>query len=611
LIGFLPPFCGSASVTLCEKTHSRDFFGARRAALFRTWRVMGCRLACASDKEPKPFVKANVVAVNSKTDYLWHERLYHALCVSGGGSRALSHSLGCYRALNELDLIKPLNAISCVSGGAWCSSIFMFAKKYKGKAIDTEELLGPVTEPKNLSMSVLQESVAPLASGIVVKDSDEILAAKAIEFHNKEWEVWPHLIAEWLYRNFDDLKRFDMYLALNQEGIDRIKRKNPNLQTAEFLTPRTDRPKTFIINGTMVAPTGRLADADNVCSFQMSPEYTGSPYYPDNKQVMYYKGPCCCPCDKCLYKHCTVLKRTVGGGFVETFAFGGEAPQTLKQRVGEDVVVGQPEKPFSLPYPVGMSSWAPGLKMNSMRLRLNVLNIRKKYWPVTSSILPQAQPSLQYEFSDGGNINNSGILPLMQRKAKKILWICNTFSDLNDNYDWGNATAANFDPQAAGFADQLYCLFGYLSKKEGDGFCYCHNHVFEKELLFPICRTIRRLVDEGKPAVVSTAELFETKMKVLENDWWGITSFEMDFVIVYLATCKDFENQLPEDTKEELRKGKEGAFFDFPVYKTEEEDWPDALGLSIPQVNLLAAQAEYSIKMNADLLHNFLHTTSL
>ena len=38
-----------------------------------------------------------------------------------------------------------------------------------------------------------------------------------------------------------------------------------------------------------------------------------------------------------------------------------------------------------------------------------------------------------------------------------------------------------------------------------------------QELLFPICRSIRRLVDEGKPAVVSTAELFETKMKVLEN----------------------------------------------------------------------------------------------
>ena len=31
----------------------------------------------------------------------------------------------------------------------------------------------------------------------------------------------------------------------------------------------------------------RLADADNVCAFQMSPEYTGSPYYPDNKQVMH------------------------------------------------------------------------------------------------------------------------------------------------------------------------------------------------------------------------------------------------------------------------------------------------------------------------------------
>lgn len=33
--------------------------------------------------------------------------------------------------------------------------------------------------------------------------------------------------------------------------------------------------------------------------------------------------------------------------------------------------------------------------MTHFQLR-NVLNIRKKYWPVTSSILPQAQPSLQH-----------------------------------------------------------------------------------------------------------------------------------------------------------------------------------------------------------------------
>ena len=34
----------------------------------------------------------------------------------------------------------------------------MFAKKYKGNAIDTAELLGPPTDPKNLSMSALQDT---------------------------------------------------------------------------------------------------------------------------------------------------------------------------------------------------------------------------------------------------------------------------------------------------------------------------------------------------------------------------------------------------------------------------------------------------------------------
>ena len=40
-------------------------------------------------------------------------------------------------------------------------------------------------------------------------------------------------------------------------------------------------------------------------------------------------------------------------GFVESFAFGGEAPK--KQQGGEGIPVGEPSAPWALPYAVGTS----------------------------------------------------------------------------------------------------------------------------------------------------------------------------------------------------------------------------------------------------------------
>ena len=50
------------------------------------------------------------------------------LCFSGGGSRALTVTMGVLRALESLKLIPHVDAISSVSGGTWASSIYMFAK---------------------------------------------------------------------------------------------------------------------------------------------------------------------------------------------------------------------------------------------------------------------------------------------------------------------------------------------------------------------------------------------------------------------------------------------------------------------------------------------------
>lgn len=187
---------------------------------------------------------------------------------------------------------------------------------------------------------------------------------------------------------------------------------------------------------------------------------------------------------------------------------------------------------------------------------------------------------------------------MIQRQAKKLLLIANTSDALNSSYDWANATAATFDPIAAGISDCVYPFFGFSS---GAVFYNSHDQVFAKKLLFPLAQEIKELVAQGKPVLIYR------KFRVLPNAWFGITGgWEVEFLLLYLEKAEHFEQQLPDDTRAELAKGNKGAFLGYPFYQTIEENVPDIIGLTTPQVSLLAAQAEYSLKENAALLKQFL-----
>mmetsp|Transcript_61855 Transcript_61855/g.114834 ORF Transcript_61855/g.114834 Transcript_61855/m.114834 type:complete len:553 (+) Transcript_61855:76-1734(+) len=541
-------------------------------------------------------VTANVKPVNSSDKDGWHRPVSYAICASGGGTRALSYTMGIYRALSSLNLFQKFDVVSSVSGGTWCSSVFMYAKTYKGQAISTEELVGAATNRSQLSMAVLEQPSAPLASGVTQGDSDKILVELGVEFLGREWEVWPHLISRWLLRNFDELKEMNTYMALDDEEVKRVKENNKQLSEKVFVTPRTDRPKMFVMNGTVLAPLGKEASNDNAVSFQMTPDFIGSPFYPNNEQVVYHEAS-----DKrgvTWSSRCCSTKRTVGGGFVEAFAFGGDAP--LKQNGGEDIPVGEPDAPWALPYSVGTSSWAPAGFFNRNRKDGKILNIRRSYWPVTSSQLPQKQSAIEYEFGDGGLIDNAGILALLQRKAPKIVWVASGAFAFSTTYDWANATVETFDPKAAGVVDMLYVLFGY-DVNESTSY-QNNNQVFAKELCFPICQELRALQDQGKPVVL------RKKLKVMQNDWWGIAGdWEVEWIVLYLAKSTDFESQLPADTQAEIAKGDNGKFANYPIYKTELQNGVgDSIGYTPAQVNLLAAQGEYSVTSNAALFKEFL-----
>ncbi|CAE7777026.1 unnamed protein product [Symbiodinium pilosum] len=517
------------------------------------------------------------------------------LCASGGGARAMSFTTGVYRALNELKLLDQLDAISSVSGGTWCSSIFMFAKDFKGDAIDTAELLGRATTPSELTMEALRDNLVPIVSGITNADSSDFISAILKEYKGKEHEVWPKVMSEWLLRHFDGLESFEAYIA-KEEDVKRIKEDNPQLEKKRFLTPRSDRPKNFIMNGCSLAPLKYNATTENVVSFQMCPDFTGSPFYPENKQVKYDMASIF-PCKDFGLSGFRSMTRTMGGGFTETFAFGGPAPRD--QTGGEKCVMGEPSTPFSLPYAVGISSWAAGGALNQVRALGNLVNIRKDYWPVTSEILPHRQEAIAYQLGDGGSLDNAGVLALLQRGARKVIWICSSWTDLKSSYDWAGATAETFNPQEAGVADQVFCTFGYDSSALG--FFYSHNQVFERDQCFPLCQEIKAFKNQGKPAVV------HKKLAVLPNSWWGITGgYEVDLLLIYLEKSREFEALLPQETQREIAKGDQGAFANYPIYKTTSQNEGDILGLTAQQSHLLAAQAEYSVKENEELFRKLL-----
>ena len=269
----------------------------------------------------------------------------------------------------------------------------------------------------------------------------------ALEFAGREWEIWPQVMSRWLLRDFDEMRSFDHYLAASKDHVEHIKTLNPSLEMKPFLIPRSG--PQLLMMGTLLSPVGDLASNENVVSFQMAADYVGSPYYPRNAQVQYQRAPLC-PCDASCYR-CS-RRRTVGGGFLETFAFGAAAPE----KMSGEVEMQAPLKPFSLPDAVGISSWGPAGAIDDFSLLAKLVNMRQSYWPVTSELLSTPQEALEYELGDGGLNDTSGLLGQLQRRASQLVLILSGDKPLDLSYK-----ATSFDPFAAGLTDDLRALFGY------------------------------------------------------------------------------------------------------------------------------------------------------
>mmetsp|Transcript_78436 Transcript_78436/g.197024 ORF Transcript_78436/g.197024 Transcript_78436/m.197024 type:complete len:774 (-) Transcript_78436:27-2348(-) len=512
-----------------------------------------------------------------------------ALVLSGGGARSQIVSLGVLRALEQLGLMKDVDAISSVSGGTWAAAIYMFVDQ------DMKTLLGKATKPSELTLDEL--AMPPASLGKTATTSTTDIAVRLWWEGVSSHHLWIYTMGEAMLQPFD-LNDKNAYMAPDSATVAKIKRENPQLQNASFLVPAPGRPKTLVMSGAILSPSGYKAEARNVVSLQMSPDFTGSPFYPDNGTVDYASSR--------GRRNDDLQGQAIGGGLVSTFAWGGDMPAGKGAMGGPEVKMGSPPSPLSLAKAVGVSSAGPASALTQVgqlgTLDVAKLNPRANIWgllvPGLRGFLGD-QATASYNLGDGGNIDNSGVLAMLQRKAQRIVWLINTGFNLPETSSVCDVEA--LDAQVVKKVDsQVRDKFG-LWTQDDIGEFLTRNQVFREADLAPLLCGLAKIRDVGKPTVVSQ------RMEVQRNDWWGITGgFEVDMLFVYNEKCDEFVQALPQETRDEMDRSLMGSFKRFPHYLPVFQNIGEATGLTDSQVNLLAAHAEYMTMQTAPLFKQIL-----
>lgn len=561
-----------------------------------------------SDKKENQIWDADVVLITKRQDFPEPRKSARtALCMSGGGSRALSLAMGQFRALTALGILPGnIDAISSVSGGSWASSQYMFADRTE------EELLGAPVDPASLTMDVLNEpppdmgKTAVTNMNLITGKNVKMIAGKCYirscrgrNLHKKAKskvsdkipyckDYWKEVVCTaaqmheaWI-ENVGDVflgpygLNKNKYMVASDEQREDIISRNSKLKEKDFIVQRPDRPKTFIMGGTLLSPLGYGSNGESMVSFQMSPQYTGSPFFAADSTKVYYPAKA----NDGMYK-------SVGAGMVETFAFGGPNPKG-----NYDKGIPAPLSPFALRNAVGISSAAFAEAAAHESHMQQLVNPRAIYWPILPDM--KAGEAETWTMGDGGSYENMGLLAMLQSGADKLAVFVQTSGGIQTDLDLCNEDV-DIDLSQAATTD-FTCLFGHCDTGHRLDSDYGRDQVFEKDVLRPLLCTFKTQILAGLPAVS------KNRYKIVGNSWWGIEGgWEAEVIFVYNSKSTDFEKKLPDDTQAEIAEGDTGDFARYPFYRTMGQNPPNSSNLNGNQVNLLAAQGEYVVKQNKEL----------
>lgn len=508
--------------------------------------------------------------------------------------------MGYLAALRDLDLLKNVRYIGGISGGSWATTTFTYLQNYTTDDV----FLGEIVPPELIQYEHLKIMDPRCARSFTNRNFSAVAG-----------EVIDQGIAKTPADGYS-LATSDVYLApirvplstmfsWNEETVEDIKRRNPQLKDAEFTIPVHDRPFP-VIHFTLVGPKEGapfVPTTQNYTKLEITPLYFGTMKNTIVEYTYDVHGP---------------THSVLNGGVVEPFAAawkGGAAPaQGLPEGATTGILqVPEPTEFLDLRYSIGASSYAVGTFFESIRAPklAQELSMQCDYWaPATAAAattIASAAPELTtMMISDGGAYENINLFSFLQRRVPKIVLFFLSSVPLQPPEDWDVLR----DPQAyEHITDDLAAFFGAidfsLPRYANRTYEYERNTVFSLADFNRVALGLQAAQQEGR-GIFYTANL-----TTVENAWWGIPAgltFEITFS--YLGRLPQWEARLipemralvvPRVNASDLSVDiQEGPFAGFPHYPTLAAD------INFEQANLLADLAGWSVLQNEDLFRHML-----
>lgn len=507
--------------------------------------------------------------VSEGTRYTWPEQMAGVkpnlgICFSGGGTRALSAAMGQMRALLSIGFLQRADYISSVSGGSWASAAFAY---YRSGATSDEQFLGAMADPGSLSLQGL-EVLDPCCLGhTATLNLGDVLLKLALERKVPAAALWEASIGQVFFQPFGLWSPDQPWnFSLDAATVSGICAANPCLDAGSFLTVR--KPAAYSIPYLLVNATvdGPAASA---------------PYYPDPRVMVTYSPLYCgVPYRSTLtypMKGGPLSRQAVvGGGFIEPFAWGSGTP--LGAAANGSIRVPLPPSPFGLALASGTSSAAFAAAFESYA-ELDGLLPEGDYWAPSAGDggVPMAE---RFLFGDGGNLENLGMIPLLQRGVRHIVVFANSDTPLRLTYD------PSLPPSESDIDSDISTLFGFPTSSVPLTLGTPSNHVFPQADWVSLVGKLAAAKQQGAPMVVPMTHT------ILANAWWGLEGGQtVEVLYVYLDRVNEWTKLLHDTIQAELKLGFFGKFRDFPNYATVDENLipPQSLTQLTPsQVNLLA-----------------------
>jgi hypothetical protein len=479
----------------------------------------------------------------------------NGICLSGGGSRALSAGLGQLIGLKSLSngnggtLLDSVDCISSVSGGTWLTAIFSFSQNQ-----DLEDLLGVYAPPNALTEKNIGDlpagSIGHTPSKLSYENMLDIVHEKIgldniIHYPNVRKWVWPVIVGELVLKPYGLYNGTmigsgknitpvpDRFFSLDKVYMEKVIKaltgdgfSNGSLTDADFYFHQRERP--FPIMNTNIKL--KIEEEDSaLLPVQATPVAVGA------------TGKVSEP----------GITRTADGG-VESFAF-----TSSWQSQNGDIAVVDIDRRYSLIDIVSCSSAffaeSVGDKITSaasiftsgmisdthsgierkgcfknaeemIRKDLSTFVPQYNYWPVGETT-PRNQ---QTGFADGGNLDNTGLLGILARSDVKNIVVC-----YNSEVPLGHSETigvAGYSKKVASISPDIPPLFGYQpkpvngtyvlfgAKVSADLKYHEAAQVFESTDFGPLVSALFTASNGQKsPAVAHT-----TSLKVCDNEYAGI-----------------------------------------------------------------------------------------